>query len=173
MKKLPLILVAQLLLWLSPVSAQSTSPTLATLVTDNPGRLLLAPVMREKLQEEDAARDGKPGLPLRYGVVQTVVGVSLDRETSNGGRWSTLPDGREQWTLQVASDGASSLEFVFSQLRLPATAELRLISLSGKSDEIRLTDADNPRGGRYFSRLLMGAEARLELTLTPAIIRIR
>lgn len=86
----------------------------AKLSTSEPGRLLLAQVDLAKLAQEDALLDGKFGIPLRYGVVQDAGVVDLQAKNAGGGIWTTLADGRLQWSLDVVSVGARTLDFGFS-----------------------------------------------------------
>lgn len=158
------------LLLLSPLTAFAASKngvdaTLHAQLTPQDGVLRLAPVDEAKLDAEDALLDGKPGIPLRYGVVQAVAGVSVGAKDSAAGTWTTLADGRLKWQLDVVSDGATSLEFAFTALRLPAGAELLLHALDAKQMVGPITDADNRVDGRYHSVMLSGARARLELVL--------
>ncbi|MBB5207721.1 PKD domain-containing protein [Chiayiivirga flava] len=139
----------------------SDAPLHATLRA--PTLLALAPVDASKLAVEDAVLDGKFGVPLRFGVVQDASIVDIAK--GGIGEWSTLSDGRLRWRLVVESTGARTLDFGFSRFRLPHGAELRIFSRSGKAQLGPFTDADNPVGGRYYTPLLPGADAVLELTL--------
>lgn len=161
-------------LLLLPLAAFAASPSTergrlqAPLSPQDAGPLRLAPVDAAKLLAEDALLAGKLGLPLRYGVVQAVEGVSLEAAKSSGGIWTTLADGRLQWQLEVVAQDASSLEFAFSSLRLPAGAQLMLRALDSKQTLGPLTDADNRANGRYHTAMLAGSHAMLELTLPAA-----
>jgi hypothetical protein len=103
-------------------------------------RLLLAPVDRAKLASEDSQRDGRPGQPLRYAVVQQVADVGFSRGLPSGGTVSELADGRTQWRLEIESRGAQNLSLAFSEFRLPAESELWLISLDGKQVVFSMKD---------------------------------
>lgn len=144
----------------APVRAQ------AKLSASDSGRLVLAPVDLAKLAQEDALLDGKFGVPVRYGVVQDA-GV-VDVQAKSGGVWTTLSDGRLQWRLDVQSTGAKTLDFGFSQFRLPHGAELNIRALDSKDALGPFTDADNRADGLFYTPLLLGSAATLELTLPAA-----
>ncbi len=63
--------------------------------------------------------------PLRYGAVQ-----SLDLNIDRDGRWAPAL-GFSVWSLELVAPGAKSLGLQFSELELPAGAELRVRSLEG------------------------------------------
>jgi lysyl endopeptidase len=165
------LLPCLLLLAAAPLLAGGKSaplPAEAQLAPQTPLRLELAPVDADALLAEDLRLAGKPGVPRRYGVVQRVDAVRQDAGHDQGGAWRELADGRWQWRLEVEATGATSLEFAFARLRLPAGAELWLRAGDGKQALGPLTEADNRGDGRYYSALLAGSRAVLELTLPAA-----
>lgn len=141
-----------------------------------PGRAAAAPVTLEKsgarlrlmapdqarLRREDAGRDGKHGVPLRYGRVLPT--GALDAR-AGAGVWTRLPDGAWSWRLEVAGPGAHSLEFAFSRFRLPHGASLLIRSGDGADVLAPLTDADNPIADALHTPILTGDRAVLELTV--------
>lgn len=163
-----LLLLTPLAALASPTNGSQAEGLLARLAPEDSSRLELASIDLAKLSAEDELLAGKPGIPLRYGVVQQVGQVKLDGGKGSGGGWSIAADGQQVWTLTVEAKSAASLEFGFSELRLPAGASLRLQSLDDKSSFIVLTDSDNPQAGRYQSAMLAGSRARLELVVPAA-----
>lgn len=71
------------------------------------------------LQAEDAINDLRRDIPWRFG---TELSVNLSMNTS--GTWDQLPNGDRIWRLNIVSDGAKTLNFVFSDFFLPTGASL-------------------------------------------------
>lgn len=126
-------------------------------------RLELPAIDGAKALREDAARS-KPG-PIRYALGHAVDTIAVDGRKSQGGDWTTLPDGRLVWRLQVHASGATSLDLGFTKFRLPHGAELRIRNPSTKETQGPFTDADNPPGGEFWTPILKGDTALLELVL--------
>lgn len=139
-------------------------PLMQAAFDKNTGGLALAVPDVIKLSAEDAARDAKPGTPLRYGLVQSARVDVLAK--SGAGTWRELPGGRLGWRLEVSGKGASSLEFGFSRFRLPHGAELVIRSADGSQKLAPLSEVDNPvNGGPLHTPMLQTDAAVLELTL--------
>lgn len=73
----------------------------------------------ESLQAEDAINDLQRNIPWRFG---TELPVNLTMQTS--GTWDQLPNGDRIWRLNIVSEGAKTLNFVFSDFFLPTGASL-------------------------------------------------
>lgn len=116
-----------------------------------------------KALREDAAQ-AKPG-PVRYALGHAVEDIVLAGAKSKGGQWSTLPDGRLLWRLQVHAPEATSIDLGFSKFRLPHGAELRIRNPQTGDVQGPFTDADNPPGGEFWTPILKGDTALLELVL--------
>ena len=121
-----------------------------------------------KALAQDAAA-GKD-MPLRYAVGHAIANVDVGMASGKAvkGEWLTLPDGRLLWRLDVNAPGAWSLDFGFSEYRLPAGAELWI--LGSKSGEVQgpFTSAQNAPGGEYWTPLVRGDSVRIELVLPAA-----
>jgi lysyl endopeptidase len=131
-------------------------------------RIALPALDLPKLTLEDRARDGKAGVPLRYGVVHEFSRKGADMAPpglEGGGSWLKLKDGSERWWLQLDGTQARSLELGFSAFRLPAGAKLEIYAAGEKQPAMVLTDADNPADGRLHTAMVGGPGLRLELTL--------
>ena len=146
-------------------AGQPPSAQFALAPPDAGANLHLPGVDLDKVLAEDRANLGK-GLPLRYGLRSEVETVFIDGGSSKGGEWQTLPDGRLLWRLEVHAPDVRSLDFGFSELRLPAGAELWLVSKLTGETRGPYTDADNPpRGQPFFTPYVVGDTAVLELVL--------
>lgn len=75
------------------------------------------------LQEEDKANEGRKDIPWRFGH-EFVVDYNLD----NSGSWHTLPDGSRIWRIRFYSEGAKTMNFLFSDFYMPKGATLYLYS---------------------------------------------
>ncbi|MBK9656238.1 MAG: PKD domain-containing protein [Rhodanobacteraceae bacterium] len=119
-----------------------------------------------KLQAEDT-RAALAGQPRRYAVTHRIKSIEVSADTSSGGEWTTLVDGRLIWRLPIRADGAVSIDVGFSRLRLPQGAELWLSDTQRSVVRGPYTDADNPRSGILALPMVPGSEAVLEL-IVPA-----
>jgi hypothetical protein len=110
----------------------------------------------------DAARAPRP-IPHRVAVPSPLV---LD--TSSAGTWEKLENGGSLWRLRVASPGAVFTSLKFSELELPAGAELRIYSAAaGDFVSGPFTARHNRAERRFGSPMIPGEEAVIELRLAP------
>ncbi|WP_435579339.1 T9SS type A sorting domain-containing protein [Gilvibacter sp.] len=77
----------------------------------------------ETLQAEDAVNDKMSGRPWRFGYEYS---VDLGLETA--GVWDELPNGDGIWRINLVSEGAKTLNFVFDRYVLPPGAKVYLYS---------------------------------------------
>ena len=81
------------------------------------------------------------------------------------GRWQDVPGGR-LWRTTIASAGATDLSFGFSQFRLPQGASLWIVAddpLLPGYYQGAYTAADNPRSGEFWTPVVPGEQATIEL----------
>ena len=78
----------------------------------------MPPVDVDALFREDAAKS-KDKVPYRFGLP-----IDVDLGVDNAGVWDDLDGHGRLWRLRIHSDQALSLNFVFSEFRLPDGAEL-------------------------------------------------
>jgi lysyl endopeptidase len=124
--------------------------------------LQLPPLDVAKARAEDY--NGKPfGDAPRVGLIARVKSSAAD--SADAGSWSALADGRLAWRLKVEGPNALALDFSFRRFRLPAGAELWIRSPDGSDWVGPFTDADNQSHGRFYTPLLHGSEAVLELVV--------
>ncbi|HET6604867.1 MAG TPA: trypsin-like peptidase domain-containing protein [Xanthomonadaceae bacterium] len=123
------------------------------------------------VRKELAADAGRTkDIPLRYAVVRKLADAvdAKQAEVTGLGHWSTLPDGRHLWRLEVSAPGAVALDFGFSHYRLAHGAEL-WIHGDGKGNRIGpFTDADNKRHGQFWTPRVLGDWAIIELAVPAA-----
>jgi hypothetical protein len=96
--------------------------------------------------------------------------LPVSADAASRGRWQTLPDGRQRWTLNVHSPGARSLELALARVFLPHGATLRWRSADGEQSHGPWHAADVAAGGRFATPLVQGERARLE-AIVPAAQR--
>lgn len=121
--------------------------------------LRLPAVSNAALLQRDAGLAG-PGQPTRFA---EPFATALDAHTS--GTWEQIGSDRV-WRLVVESAGAYSLNFGFSEFRLPEGAALWVYA-PGQAPEYRpFTAADNEAHGELWTPLVPGERAVIELDLT-------
>ncbi len=135
----------------APVSAALPTQDGAFMLDD---ALVLPSPDLAKIQAEDAKRVGGA---YRYGVSVPVP------EAKSAARWNRTAKGDWLWTMSVISPAAKSLDFHFSRLALPASAQLRIIG-EGKGNE-RVIHAHELSGGAFYSPYVAGERARIEITV--------
>ena len=124
--------------------------------------LELEPVDAAALLAEDAAGAGaaKGGGALRFAIPR-----SLHLTPARGGRWLALADGGRLWQARLRVPGATDLNFTLSRFALPRGATLHLFSAGERYYEGPYTAADMRAHGRFWSPVVPGEEAVLELYL--------
>ncbi|HET7845338.1 MAG TPA: hypothetical protein VFL14_14370 [Xanthomonadales bacterium] len=127
------------------------------------------PAVDKALRLAEDAKSAK-GTPLRYAIAVPANGLGAAKAARPAGEWSTLPDGRAFWRLAVAAPGASSIDVGFSKFFLPHGAQLFFASADGKVVRGPYTDADNTRSGTFWTPIVPGEGAVLELVV-PAALR--
>lgn len=115
-----------------------------------------------KASAEDAA-DKRIGAPRRFGLVAELKGSTLE-----AGRWTELADGDWLWQLAVSAPNAKAVDFSFRRFHLPHGAELSIRSVDGKDAIGPFSDRDNRPHGQFYTPLLAGDAALLELRVPKA-----
>lgn len=133
--------------------------------------LLLAPIDSAKALAEDAiAQAGDKPLPLRYALIAKVaIDPVRDQGKNLSGAWIDLGDGHSLWRLDINAGNARSVDLSFARFSLPQGAALYLADAGGAQVLGPWTDADNPRSGEFWTPLIEGARARLELLVPTAL----
>ena len=73
----------------------------------------------KQIQKEDQKNDAKGQGPWRFGY-EHYVDLGLD----TNGQWTNLPDGSRYWLLNIKSEGAKTMNFIFDEFYLPKGARL-------------------------------------------------
>ncbi|MCG8420691.1 MAG: pre-peptidase C-terminal domain-containing protein [Proteobacteria bacterium] len=122
---------------------------------DQVDELELAPIAANTLLREDALVAGAG--PLRFALPEDVQ-ITPDRH----GTWQAVEDGM-LWRLRVHAPGATDLNFGFDRYQLPPGATLHLVSLEDNYFQGPYTEADNRAHGEFWSPVIPGARALIEL----------
>ena len=117
---------------------------------------LPGPDLRLLLAEDKAASRGDG--PERFA---WPADLSLRPADDDG--WDRLADGSHRWRLRVTAPGSLSLNFGFSQFRLPWGGRL---TIAGEAGPPRVFTADDNRDdGQLWTPVVLGSEALLTLVL--------
>ncbi|MDR1200916.1 MAG: hypothetical protein LBL58_04685 [Tannerellaceae bacterium] len=119
----------------------------------------------DSLLEDDRELDELGGYPFRFGYAFDV-DYSLD-----DGKWSEDGD-RRIWSMRFYSEGAYSLNFVFSEMILSPEAELYLFSSNGSMVYGPITANQNITDGKFQTILLEGKDVVIQL-IEPTITKER
>lgn len=123
-----------------------------------------------RLRAEDAQREARD-LPPRFAQPMTV-----DLTPQNAGRWEALDADSMVWRLRVQSHGALSLNFGFSEYRMPQGGRLLVYpaGLTGNDVDVDLglvrafTAADNEAHGQLWTPVVPGSQAVIEVVVPRA-----
>jgi hypothetical protein len=114
----------------------------------------------DSLLEDDLKLDELGGYPFRFGY-----GFDVDYNLGDG-KW--IEDGdRRVWNMRFYSEGAYSLNFIFSEMTLSPEAELYIFSADGSMVYGPVTAGQNIRDGRFSTILLKGKDVVIQL-IEPA-----
>ncbi len=120
MKKITLLLSLFLVLQISAQVTNEGEP-ISWKVTNlrNTTPKIMPTIDLASLQAEDLINDSRRDIPWRFGTE-----LSVHLTMTNSGVWDVLPNGDRIWRLNVISEGANTLNFVFDDFYLPAGAKL-------------------------------------------------
>lgn len=113
----------------------------------------------------DASKEDKP-LP-----VKIAEPFDTQVEVLSLGTWEMLPDGGQVWRLHVQCEGATDLNFGFSQFELPEGATLHIVSPDHDYCQGPYTSRDNKPHGQFWSPVVPGDNAILEVYLPAGVDR--
>ena len=85
-----------------------------------------------------------------------------DLGLDNAGAWLSLPDGGRLWRQGIKSDGAYSINLIFSEYRLPEGATLFIYNRKGSSIIGAFTSINNKPAGKLGTGLVQGDEIVVE-----------
>ncbi|HEY1075142.1 MAG TPA: serine protease [Fontimonas sp.] len=107
-------------------------------------------------------RQHKGGGPQRFAAIAPLPLSLAD------GVWDEPAAGTSRWRLRVYSAGAKALMMEFGQLVLPATAQLRIYDVAGKTVQGPYRAENLPASGRLWTAMVPGEMAVIELLLPSA-----
>ncbi len=117
----------------------------------------MAPVDVEKLLKEDGKNNGKKG---KYRFAKRFF---VDYSTENSGVWQTQSDGSRLWRLGVQSEGAYSLNVIFSRYNMPEGAKVFLYNEDKDHVLGAFTDLNNKKEGVLAVQPVYGDKIYIEL----------
>jgi hypothetical protein len=156
---------------LAALGGAQAQPPAAHIATPSERYALAAPLSRFGIEPagvdralELAADIGAPkSRPLRYAVSREIHNATFSRNAQSGGEWNDLPDGMALWRLPVHAAGALTLDFGFRKMFLPPGAQLFVSNANRQLGP--WSDADNSRSGEFWTPLLYGDDALIEVLL--------
>lgn len=110
-----------------------------------------------------AAEPRKPGTAARFAVK-----AELPRDLL-AGKWEETPDGRLFKRIRIQSPGAVNLNLALSPFFLPHGAELHFLDEQKTTVWGPWTDQNNPRGDTFWTPVVPGETAWLEITVPKAM----
>lgn len=100
------------------------------------------------------------------GVFSFATPIPIDINPLIHGAWTEAPEGMRQWSVEISSQGAQSLNLGFDRFVMPAGGQLVLSGSGG--DRHVFTDADNEDHGELWSPIIPGNSVTLEATVPEA-----
>lgn len=116
----------------------------------------LQQINRVTLLDEDD-RNAAPGVPLRFAVPS-----KMDVTPQTGGTWEQVKGG-QLWRLRFEAQGATDLNFGFTDVYLGPGAKLWLVSNDFDYYQGSYTAADNKPHGVFYTPVVPGESATIEL----------
>ncbi len=126
-------------------------------------QIILPGIDNDKVQAEDIQRKSE-GLAPRYAIP-----VPCDYTPLDSGTWETMGNGKRLWRLRVRSEGATSLNFGFTQYFMPEGGELYVYSTDRSSMRGPYTDRDNEVHGELWTPVVLGDSAVIELVIPSEV----
>lgn len=117
-----------------------------------------------RLKREDLQRASR-NLPPRFAAP-----ISVDMTPATAGTWEDLDAKNRVWRLRVSSPGALTLNFGFTQFRLPEGARMLVYPAGMKAgDDLNkartFTSADNDAHGQLWTPVIDGDQAVIEVVV--------
>lgn len=103
------------------------------------------------------------GSPL---AVATAIPVTLN--TTNSGKWFSLPGGETIWQLRLRAKDAIALMLYYKAFEIPEGGKLFLYNADKTHILGAYTHRTNPRGGRFATEFVAGDELVLEYVAAPS-----
>jgi hypothetical protein len=120
--------------------------------------LTMPAVDREQLLNEDAAREASGiAAPFRFGK-----NIPVNITPQNSGRWLTLSNGDKLWQVEIACEGAYSINFIFDEYELPEGAKLWLYNTDRTMVLGAFTHKNNQNTKVFATDLIKGDKVIIE-----------
>ncbi|CAG5084127.1 T9SS type A sorting domain-containing protein [Parvicella tangerina] len=87
---------------------------------------------------------------------------AVNYNLNNSGEWQTLDNGDKVWRIRIASPGALSLNFVFSDFKLPKGAHLHIYNADRSMVVGAYTHENNNPNDELGTELIKGDDATIE-----------
>lgn len=114
--------------------------------------ILLPGIDLKKLKAEDLINDQHKDLPWRFG--QEII---VDYNLGNSGQWTTLENGDRIWRIRFQSDGAKTMNFIFSDFYMPEGATLYLYN-NTRTDLLGAYDSKQNNDERVLGTWLVNGD---------------
>ena len=114
--------------------------------------ILLPEIDLKKLQTEDLVNDQRKDLPWRFG--QEII---VDYNLGNSGEWTTLENGDRIWRIRFQSNGAKTMNFIFSDFYMPEGTTLYLYN-NNRTDLLGAYDSKQNNDQRVLGTWLVNGE---------------
>lgn len=98
----------------------------------------------------------------KHGAYKFAEILLLNKGTQNSGQWNQLPNGDKVWRLRVKSEGAYSLNFVFSTYKVPPGAKVFVYDISGEQLLGAFTHENKKKSGILAVAPIAGDELIVE-----------
>ena len=113
----------------------------------------------KKADEQNVAQ----GTPLL--AVATLIDAGYNPE--NAGSWTTLPDGKRLWQLNLQAKDAIAMMVYYSDFYIPKGGKLFIYNATKTHILGAYTQETNPSGGRFATEFIAGDELTLEYVVAP------
>ena len=123
----------------------------------------MQPIDIQSLKDKDLLDDVK-GRPFRFGI-DLDVNLSLD----NSGQWEILANGDRLWRLAIKSDGAYSINLIFSRYKIPEGASLFVYSEDQLHTIGAFTARNNKSHGKFSTTVVKSGSPVCEKTLVKYV----
>ncbi|MBX2871724.1 MAG: hypothetical protein KTR30_06485 [Saprospiraceae bacterium] len=133
--------------------------TFSSIFQSEPSKLSLAAIDYDQVRLEDQ----NSGMP------RIAVPARLQAGLTDGGQWTSLPNGDQVWQIIVESSNGLGLMALYEEFFIPKGASLFMYSPDGKQVLGPYTYRDNPKNGHFMTGLIQGQTAVIEYRVPAAI----
>lgn len=113
----------------------------------------------------DALMAAEMALPRKGRATSFAQPFDVQIKPDTHGTWEILEDGRAVWRLRVKSENALSLNFGFTQYRMPQGGKLFIYSLDRRTVMGPFTPSDNEQHNQLWTPIIEEEECVLEISL--------